>query len=305
MKRMMMLLLLCPVLFATVCNFSPQDAAAQEAFDTAMGFVAVAILLSVVIISLSYMIGSATSNPRLLVFSKGEITHLAVTVVLVIFIFGIFEGSCHFFSQFAGTNGPLQTSMHYMQGMQAEGKAILKGLIKQGIEEKISAAKFTGYFSFGIGGETAFQKSYHNAYSRQYEVLSDMVTVGMVSAGVQYYLLFFVQDFIFPVIIPFGLFLRAVPFAREAGNSVLAIAFALLVIFPFAYAVNSSVLDIPDSRMDYCDEDKEDVLGDCTSVLGWGRISAYLFQTIFLPNLAVVVTVTGASALMKAARVVP
>ena len=179
---------------------------------------------------------------------------------------------------------------------------MLEQLLSHSIKEKFEAARVYGYMAPFIGGETAYNYSYHNAYSRQYEVLADMVTVGYVGAGVQYYILLIIESFIFPVFLPFGLILRAFPFVREAGNIVLAITFALLVIFPFAYAVNASAADVV---VDYCDTDTEKVLGGCDSITGWGRISAFLFQTIFLPNLAMVVFITGATAMIKVAKVIP
>ena len=308
MKKLLILLLVLPLLFAEdpgpVCNFHPQDEDAQQAFDAAMGLIPIAIMFSVLVVALSYMVGKATSNPRLLMFSKDELMHLFFTILIVVFIFAIFEGSCHFFSLFIG-GAPLQTSIQYSAQLEAEGKCILRALLKQSIYQKFKAAQMFGYFAPLVGGETSFTLSYHNAFARQYEVVADLVTVGMVAAGVQHYLLYFIQDFIFPIMLPFGLILRALPFLREAGNVVLAITFSLMVILPFAYAVNATAQDVPESVLDYCDSDDEVVMGGCTTLTGWGRVSAYLFQTIFLPNLAMVIFITGATAMVKIAKVVP
>ncbi|MEM4272511.1 MAG: hypothetical protein QXH30_02885, partial [Candidatus Bilamarchaeaceae archaeon] len=110
--------------------------------------------------------------------------------------------------------------------------------------------------------------------------------------GVQYFIVQSIMGFVFPVMVPFGLFLRALPFLREAGNTVLAISFALIVIFPFSYAVNAFAADSASG-----------LGGEGSTSLG--NVANYLLQTIFLPNLALVVTITGATAMVKAAKVIP
>ena len=130
MKKALIALLLLSAIFAgaadLTCNFAPdsEDPVAQESFDSAMGLVAAAVMLSVVIVTLSYMFGKATSNAELLVFSKDELFHLMVTVVLVISIIGFFEGSCFFFGNFLGSQGALKISEDYSSSLQVQGKVL-------------------------------------------------------------------------------------------------------------------------------------------------------------------------------------
>ncbi len=303
MKRLLFLLVLFSFAYSTMgsCNFAPEDEVAQQSLDTAFGLVAIAAGLAIVSISLSFMVGKLTSNPQLLVFSKDEMAHLIITLLLLSSIIGIFEGSCVLMDDFLDIDGGLSAAKSHMYNLQLEGKMIVRSLLKASVEEKFEAAWVAGYMLPIVGGETAFIRSYHNANARQYEIIADMVTVGYVASGVQHYALHFIQNFVFPIMLPFGLILRALPFVREAGNTILALCFALLVILPFAYGVNASAGDVDKQ---FCDLDEERVMGDCTTTLGWGRISSYLFQTIFLPNLAMVVFIAGATAMVKAAKVI-
>ena len=305
-KLLFMLVLLSFVSLASAtCTFHPEDPDELESFESAMGLVLIAIMISVLISAMAFMIGKVTANPKLLVFSKDEVTHLGVTILLFLFIISFFEGSCLFFDNFLepGAGGPLKQAQDYMYGLQIKGQVITESLLENSISQKFKAAKIVGYMAPLIGGEMMYQHAYHNAYARQYEVLADMTTVGMVSAGVQYYILLFVQKFVFPIFLPFGLLLRAFPIVREAGNVLLAITFAILIILPFAYAVNASAIDVDASTI--CDSETEKVLGSCGDILGWGTIAGYLFQTIFLPNLALVIFITGATAMIKVAKVIP
>ncbi|MCP4647532.1 MAG: hypothetical protein GY852_07335 [bacterium] len=307
MKRLLILLVLFSSLYATtgICNFAPDplDPEATESFEEAMALIPIAIGVSAAIVALAYMIGKMTSNANLLVFSKGELTHLLVTILLTVTILSFFEGSCHFFTAFLDSPfGPLEQAQNQMFSLQVEGQMIVEQLLSHSVKEKFEGAQVYGYMAPFIGGETAYPYSYHNAYSRQYEVLADMATVGYVSAGVQYYLLHIIEKFIFPLFLPLGLILRAFPFVREAGNVILAMTFALLIILPFAYAVNASAADVV---IDFCDDDTEKVVDGCDNITGWGRISSFLFQTVFLPNLAIVIFITGATAMIKVAKVIP
>ena len=307
MKKFMFVLALLSLvsLASATCTFHPEDPEEVESFESAMTLVIIAISISVLITAMAYMLGKVTANPKLLVFSKDEIAHLGVTIVLLLFIVSFFEGSCQFFSNFLepGAGSILERAQDYMYALQVKGQIITESLLENSIKQKFKAAKITGYMAPIIGGEMVYMHAYHNAYARQYEVLADMTTVGMVSAGVQYYILVFIQRLVFPVFLPFGLLLRAFSLSREAGNVLLAITFAILVILPFAYAVNSSAVDVTLSTL--CDEQTEKVLGGCGDVLGWGTIAGFLFQTIFLPNLAFVIFITGATAMIKVAKVIP
>lgn len=301
MKKTMFLLMLISLSFAT-CSLNLEDPEIQNTIGMAMDLVLIALMFSLVLTILAYIIGKMANSAKLLVFSKDSLVQLGITVLLVIAMFSLMEGTCGFLQLFLDSPvDPLTGSLNYMNQLRTEGKSLLKDLYRSSINEKFKGAILVGYYAPFVGGETAFQGAYHNAFSRQFEILIDMVTVGYVSAGVQYFFLQMVRDFVFPILIPFGLLLRALPFLREAGNIVLALGFTLLVILPFAYAINSSALDVDP----ICDDATEKALGPCRSTTGWGTVSSYLFQTIFLPNLALVVTITGAGAMVKAMKVLP
>ena len=301
MKNVIFLLVLSSLSFAT-CSLNLEDPEMQNTIELAMDLVMVALMFSLVVTALAYMIGKMTNSAKLLMFSKDSLVQLLITVLLIIGIFSLMEGTCGFLQLFLDSpTDPLTDSLNYMNQLRTNGKSLLKDLYRSSIDEKFKGATLIGYYAPFVGGETAFQGAYHNAFSRQFEILTDMVTVGYVSAGVQYFVLQMVRDFVFPILIPFGLLLRALPFLREAGNIVLAIGFTLLVILPFAYAINSSALDVTP----ICDSASEKAVGPCQSTTGWGTIASYLFQTVFLPNLALVVTITGAGAMVKAMKVLP
>ena len=198
MKKILFLLVLLSSVYAAdgACHFQPDaDPEAAEAFASAMSLVGVAIGLSIVVVSISYMLGKAMANPRLILFSKDELAHLGITVLLTIFIISIFEGSCLFFTNFLeDSSGPLGDAQDYMYSLRLEGQHLMETLLKGAVEDKFEAARVYGYMAPFIGGETGYNSSYYNAFARQKEILADMVSVGYVNAGVQYFILLVIEQ---------------------------------------------------------------------------------------------------------------
>ena len=297
----MALLLLLPLLAST--GFAAECEFATSVFTDAMPLIAAAILLSVAVAAIAYMAGSFVHDPGMLVFSKDQLFHIFISVLLVISIQGIFFGSCMMSAGVVGGD-PLEISVSYLHSLKSEGTYLLTALMRSSVENKFAAAWMFGYFLPVIGGETFWDDAYRNSYSRHADIAFDLVAVGYVSAGIQYLAMKAVRDYVLAVLLPRGLVLRALPTGREAGNTILALAFAAYIILPLAYAINSTGMDVtgnlcsPGSRSD-------EVFGNCGDSIGMGTIAAYLLNTIFLPNFALVIFASSATALVKVAKVIP
>jgi hypothetical protein len=271
------------------------DTDANVAFTQALPIIGAAIALSIAVAALAYMAGSFMRNPNLLVFSKDQIFHTFVSVLLVISIEGIFYGTCMFASSAAGSD--LQSaSLNYMRELRVDGGQMLAQIMKRSIEYKFEAAYYTAYQVPYMGGEAYWWEAYNNAYARNLEMLFDFVMVGYVSAGVQYNLLGMLPQIALGVMVPMGLLLRCIPKAREAGNMVMALALALYVVIPFCYAVASTMRETEVPWFTGAPDD---------TGISFEDAGLYLFQTIFLPNLALVVFATAVGGLMKVAKVIP
>ena len=298
MKAAAIALLMVSLSFAA-CDF------ASEEFGQAMPIIAAAIMLTVAMAALAYMAGSLLKDPQLLVFSKDELFHIFVSVLLVLSIQGIFTGTCLMGSGVLGGQDPLSHSVSYLRGLKGEGVTLLVSMMRNSIDYKFAAAQVYGYYMPLIGGETFFPYAFRNAYSRHLDIVFDMVMVGMVSAGLQYEMMKRLASLTIGMLLPFGLILRAIPRVRDAGNVAIALAFAAYIMIPFAYSVVSTAQDIsPDfCAGTYGGSDK--AFGYCGEGLGLGVIALYLMQTIFLPNLVLVIFATAAGAMMKVAKVLP
>lgn len=271
------------------------DEEATAAFEESLPIIGAAIALSIAVAAIAYMAGGFTRDPRMLVFSKDQIFHTFVSVLLVLSIQGIFHSMCIFASDAAGEDMQ-SASLRYMRELRLDGGTMLTQIMKRSIEYKFEAAYYTAYQVPFLGGESYWWEAYNNAYARHLEILFDMVMAGYVSAGVQYNIIKLLPQIALGVMVPLGLVLRCVPKARDAGNMVLAVALALYVVIPFTYAVNSSMrgTEVPwfTGGLDDTGVSFEDA-------------AVYLLQTVFLPNLSLVVFATAVGGLIKVAKVIP
>lgn len=295
MRHAFLLLLLAPLCSAATCDF------AGGVFADAVPIIAAAILFSVALAAIAYMVGSMLGDARLKVGSRDLLFQAFISVLLVLSIQGIFTGMCLMTSDFLGGEDALSIAISDLRQLRIEGAQILTELMKKVVSEKFEAAYFAGYYIPFSGGETFFPYGEHNAYARHAEIVFDMAMLGYVSVGIQSMILKGIRDLTLAILLPFGLVLRSLPKLREGGNVLLALALALYVVLPFAYAVNSTAAEI---MPDFCDGNDR-VFGACDDGYGFGTVALYLFRTIFLPNLALVIFATSAGALMKVAKVIP
>ncbi|MEM4389374.1 MAG: hypothetical protein QXG98_01810 [Candidatus Micrarchaeia archaeon] len=128
----------------------------------------------------------------------------------------------------------------------------------------------------------------------------------VTSLMVQMLALQFIQQFAFVYLLPLGLLLKAVPFTREAGAFLIALAIGLYVVLPLTYIFNARVMaDIGPSITagSYCalkagpgdkpggqalDSTLEGVGGLCSTVIA--VVGKILPQAVFLPALNIVIT---------------
>ncbi|MFA5411869.1 MAG: hypothetical protein WC350_00785 [Candidatus Micrarchaeia archaeon] len=279
---------------------------ASEEFSQALPIIAAALLLTVAVAALAYMVGSLMKDAQLLVFSKDELFHTFISVLLVISIQGIFTSTCLISSDVLGGQDPITHSVSYLRGLKAEGASLLVSLMKTSIDYKFAAAQVYGYYFPLAGGETFFPYAFRNAYARHLDIAFDFVMMGMVGAGMQYEVMRRLGSLTLGILLPFGLILRALPRLRDAGNIAIALAFAAYISIPFTYAVSASSENIDTGFCTLAGGGGSDkAFGPCGEGIGLEAIALFIMKAIFLPNLVLVVFATAAGAMIKVAKVIP
>ncbi|MCP4648411.1 MAG: hypothetical protein GY852_11890 [bacterium] len=199
----------------------------------------IALMAAAIIIILYYMLGKALGSPQIDAFAKEELSQFIITILLVAAWFAIYalvsetlslaacgDSSCSLFSlAFYSLDVLLyQTMSAYIGFLSIE---VFVGVISSigfslPLGSPIMGVKWVSFHPFG--GMSMLS----NAIVSVIESIG--ILVGLVVARQQ--LLTFFQDIVPAFLLPVGLFLRALPFTRVTGSSLIAISFAVFLIFP-------------------------------------------------------------------------
>jgi len=146
----------------------------------------------------------------------------------------------------------------------------------------------------------------YSMVSYNFETIAGLVTPFAASLMMQRIALQFIQQFAFAYLLPIGFILKVVPFTREAGAFLIALALGLYVVFPLTFVFDAKVMaDISaqTSPSAYCSlkAGPGDLAGgrvlDSNQALGGGLcetviavLGKLLPQAVFLPALNTVIT---------------
>ena len=199
----------------------------------------IALAAAAIIIILYYLLGKALGSPQIEAFAKEELSQFIITILLVASWFAIYalisetlslaacgDSSCSLFSlAFYSLDVLLyQTMSAYIGFLSIE---VFVGVISSvgfslPMGAPVMGVKWMSFHPFG--GMSMLS----NAIVSVIESIG--ILVGLVVGRQQ--LLTFFQDIVPAFLLPVGLFLRALPFTRVTGSSLIAISFAVFLIFP-------------------------------------------------------------------------
>jgi hypothetical protein len=225
---------------------------------TAAGtMIAAGLGLSILVVAVMFMLSYALQMPEMVALAREELASLVLTVIIVIF----FVGSDSFLN--SAVNGFLLSTLP--PDLQSLASAAPSGGISKshidlaigtlGILEKELKARyielylfeiligFLSTISFPIGSPVRAVNiiSFSLAPFTGLTLLSNAHTIVVEAIGymvtllwAKQFILIFARDTVPIMLFPLGLILRAIPFFRKTGSSVIAIAIALYFIMPFA-----------------------------------------------------------------------
>lgn len=220
------------------------------------------VLLSTVVATLVYMIGSLLSNDKIKAWAKIEFVEIFYSMVLLLLVigalglldafakqralesnlFGAVTCSSTFDSApyYQGTPCHIRLGMEYMNQLFIEGKDIAYDIyVKYSITSVIAEAN--------INLETIYEQSGVFAYNplRGFFTVGNIIKLTMFDYIVkiltinkfQEVLLRFIALALFPVMFTLGIVLRSFFFTRKLGGLLMALSLALYFIYPMFYVV--------------------------------------------------------------------
>ena len=217
-----------------------------------------ALGLSIMIAGLMYMIAYTMQSPEMTALAKEELAALVLTVFIIIF----FVGSDGFLNSV--TNAILTSTLPPDFQSVADAGPSSSGITRNHVDLSIASMGiiyqklksqyidlylfeiligFLSTISFPIGSPIRAVNiiSFSLAPFTGLVLLSNAHTVIVEAIGLMItltwakeFILVFSRDIVPILLFPFGIVLRAVPLFRRTGSSVIAIAFAMYFILPFA-----------------------------------------------------------------------
>jgi hypothetical protein len=196
-------------------------------------------------------------------------------------------------------DNPFERAVSYLQGIESAMANSILSLISYAKDLRIKGAY---QINAGMGfGEVYYQPtSGCNEIAGSLEQVSSIFTTFTGSLIVQQMALSLIYAAAFTVLLPIGFILRLLPFFREAGAMLIAVALAFYIVFPLTYVfadmatagLRSAYIDTLPSAGFLC-TDIEPVK-TALDTIGFG-----LVQAAFFPALSMIITIGAARALSK------
>lgn len=233
---------------------------------SAASMIVVSLGLAVGVSALLYMIGSAMQNQQLLAVAKEEVAALVFTLFLLVF----WIGSDQFLNGL--TNGILSASIppgvslptsnvDYTAGYTATHIMLANSSLEL-LYEKLKSdymqlylfeilIGFLSTVSFPIGSPTpginiiSFSIAPFTGLSllsQAHTVIVESISYMITVIWAKQFMLDFAKDVVPILLFPLGLVMRAFPFTRTTGSSILALCFAMYFVMPFAFLLSNYLI---------------------------------------------------------------
>jgi hypothetical protein len=266
--------------------------------------VVVVILAVTMLLAIVYMLGRATARKEWEAFVKVEMHSVLVSVIWVVIIAALANFTCQVSCVASKNENPFDVSISYLAGIRDKLETNINFALDAAKQVKIDSASM-----FAITEAGPYVRMYDgcNVVSGNQEMLGNIVAPFIGSIIAQQFLLMFVSIAAFQVLLPIGVILRIIPFAREAGALLIGIAFALYIILPLMYVMadmaSKEVLAKYDKKMQDIGEatwvDGKQCLTPGPLTNNLEAIGYLLPQAVFFPVLAGIITVAAARVFTK------
>jgi len=214
------------------------------------------ILITAIFIAIMFAVSDMLASPSLAAWTKSELRELVAGVLLVVIIYSLFITSKGVSTAITGTEDYVGLSVHIIDNM-IENKTsgydtAYKNIIRAATRIRIGAS-YGPYLTVPLW---YFSLLYSSAPLSGISIMliplgsatQGLTNVIFIYEGLRLLILFF--DATVPsIILPLALAIRIIPFTRRAGNTLIAISLAAIVLLPFSVILAGEVnklIDYPD-----------------------------------------------------------
>ncbi len=288
-------------MLATLASAQSTAPYCPETVLTNTQYIGMAVMFTVVIISLAYMASRISQSEKLEVWAKDELFQLLLSVVLVTLVAGLAIGACEFSKTYMGwvtgqtryeNVSPFTNAYRYLDSLiNRQGINLAKSIVKSGITEQLKGTKYVFWGLPLTGGCGIAYEASRKARAQQKELMVDLMMPAMVSLELQKNLLMFAETISMAVLLPFAVVLRIIPFTRDAGNFLIALSLGVYVVLPATYVLNAYAAgDLAAGiTSDPTFLQVKTAIGDPFFADDLYNIGSILPQAILLPNVSIII----------------
>lgn len=262
------------------------------------------IVLVVLIIALSYMLGSVLEKQELTLWSKLEAQNLLISGVLVLVVLGAFATACSVLSAQSSGSGaatPFKAVDNYLSDMyNKQGLDISKTLIAGSMADQMRAVSYIYWSVPVLGGSGIAYKANWRAVSQHREMLVDLQLPLLASLQIQRLAFTALNQAVLMALLPAAVLFRMFFITRDVGNFLLALSFGIFFGMPMVYLLTYQAyakLPQPDTLGTDFPRDSPPMLDDALLRIGYLAPAA-----ILVPNIALIIVVSFTMAGSKALR---
>jgi hypothetical protein len=193
----------------------------------------VVVGLIVMIIAISYMVGSYVKEEKYKSFAKRELYNLALSLFLI----SMFLPIVSVIQSVSCTESGVSMYDYSISRMEiiiyGEVYPVINNIYKMTVLHQSLA---TQKVKFGPGSFRPL--AFLNEFSKSLSLTNFIMEMTFTSLYIQSLALSFLKVTAFNVFFPLGIFFRAIPYLRDYGNFLMAFSIALSTIYPYIYYVS-------------------------------------------------------------------
>ena len=207
--------------------------------------------LVIIGIAIVYMVGQLFSSPSLIALAKDELFQTGLTFFRVMFIIVALLTTETWYSLSAPSSDPIydMTKNPYMiDAAMAFARQMVSDMVTQYsmliMYNMIIHTIYSSTMWFGVTWRAMYSFNLGPVLKPLIDVVGtnlQFLSLGMSEWLLHIVTLCLIKKYMWGLFIPLGMLLRALPYTRSAGEAILALAFALVLFYPFMFLVSYEV----------------------------------------------------------------
>ena len=256
--------------------------------------VGIVILSVLLLLAIIYMLSRLFSKKEWEALAKTELTQTFAAVIWVVIIAAFATFACSVACSLTKDTNPFTTSLDYLNNIHSILEGRINELLEIAKDIRIKTAKM-----YWLPGVAIKPWDGCSVIANNLESFTAILAPFIGSILVQQYALSLVQNLAFTVILPIGIILRIIPFAREMGASLIALAVALYIVLPLTYVFADNAMSTVTISTKAIESPGQDCVNKDKAREMFEAIGYTFPQAVFFPALSMIITIACARSLSK------